>query len=434
MKPRIAVVGVHGHGTTHVRHCSDLHTTGRIHFTAVADPQLAQPGVGGARSEPALPAGLGAESGRAAEPGSPAKPGVGGAAPSPSSPPAPGAAGGGRVTRVEDLPEGTQVFADLASLLASVEVDVVVISTPIHTHVPLAELALRAGADVLLEKPPAASLGEFQRLLEVVEETGRACQVGFQVHGSIAARTMKQWVADGRLGEVRGIGTVGTWIRKQEYWQRARWAGRRELDGVAVVDGAVTNAFAHSSATALLVDGSGTAEQVTSVETELYRANPIESDDTSTVRIRTTRGTTIVAALTLAAEPPGGDPRIIVHGSRGRAVLTYSSDRLDLTVDGITTTSTPSERDDLLLNLIEHREDPTVELLAPLEQLGGFTKVLEAVRLAKPPQLIDPAYITWQGEGQQRHPSVTDVNKWAEQAAENLALFSELNAPWATSQ
>ncbi|GAB3816454.1 Gfo/Idh/MocA family protein [Kribbella italica] len=389
VKPRVAVVGVHGHGTSHVRHCIDLHSTGRIHFAAVADPQLAPP----------------------------AKPGVG---------------HGGRVTRVEELPEGTQVFADLESLLAGAEVDVVVISTPIHTHAPLAELALRAGADVLLEKPPAASLEEFGRLQRLVEETGRSCQVGFQVHGSKAARTMKQWVADGRLGEVRGIGTVGTWIRTQEYWQRARWSGRRELDGVAVVDGAVTNAFAHSSATALLVDGSGAADQVSSVETELYRANPIESDDTSTVRIRTTRGTTIVAALTLAAEPPGGDPRIIVHGSRGRAVLTYSSDRLDLTVDGITTTSTPSERDDLLLNLIEHRADPTVELLAPLEQLGGFTKVLEAVRLADPPREIDPAYVTWQGEGSQRHPVVTDVSKWAEQAAENLALFSELHTPWAS--
>ncbi|MGC4937674.1 Gfo/Idh/MocA family protein [Kribbella sp. DT2] len=371
--PRIALVGVHGHGASHVRNVARLETAGRVRLVAVADPR----------------------------------------------PP-------------DELAPEVAVFGDLSALLAATEVDVVMISTPIHTHVPLAELALRAGADVLLEKPPAASLEEFGRLQRLVEETGRNCQVGFQVHGSKAARTMKQWVADGRLGDVRGIGTVGTWIRTQEYWQRARWAGRRELDGVAVVDGAVTNAFAHSSATALLVDGSGAADQVTTVETELYRANPIESDDTSTIRIRTTRGTTIVAALTLTAEPPGGDPRIIVHGSRGRAVLTYSSDRLDLTVDGVTTTSTPSERDDLLLNLIEHREDPGIELLAPLEQLGGFTKVLEAVRLSEPPREIDQAYVTWQGEGLQRHPVVTDVSKWAEQAAENLALFSELNAPWAS--
>ncbi|MEV6285379.1 Gfo/Idh/MocA family oxidoreductase [Kribbella sp. NPDC051770] len=370
--PRIALVGVHGHGTAHVRNVARLETAGRVRLVAVADPR----------------------------------------------PP-------------DELAPGVAVFGDLESLLAATPVDVVVICTPIHTHVPLAELALRAGADVLLEKPPAASLAEFERLVRVVNETGRVCQVGFQVHGSRAARAMREWVADGRLGEIRGIGTVGAWIRKQEYWQRARWAGRRELDGVAVVDGAVTNAFAHASATALLVDGSGAAEQVAAVETELYRANPIESDDTSSVRIRTARGTTIVAALTLAAEPPGAEPRIIVHGSRGRAVLTYPSDRLDLTVDGVTT-GTTYERDDLLLNLIEHREDPTVELLAPLDQLGGFTKVLEAVRLAEPPRAIDPAYVTWYGEGLQRHPGVAEVGKWAELAAENLKLFSELGAPWAS--
>ena len=75
------------------------------------------------------------------------------------------------------------MYPDLGELLAAVEVDVVIISTPIQTHVPLAELALRAGADVLLEKPPAASLAEFEHLLSVIDETGRSCQVGFQVAG-----------------------------------------------------------------------------------------------------------------------------------------------------------------------------------------------------------------------------------------------------------
>ncbi|TDO43186.1 putative dehydrogenase [Kribbella sp. VKM Ac-2527] len=326
-------------------------------------------------------------------------------------------------------PVGTATFPDLASLLAATEVDVVVISTPIQTHVPLAELALRAGADVLLEKPPTASLAEFEHLLAVVDETGRACQVGFQVHGSAAARGLADLVADGKLGEVRGIGAVGTWIRTQEYWQRARWAGRRMLDGVAVVDGAVTNAFAHASATALLIDGSGPADQIVSVETELYRANPIEADDTSTVRIRTARGTTILSALTLCAEEPGIEPTIIVHGSDGRAVLRYPSDRLEVTIDG-RTTSTQYGREDLLGNLLAHRADPGVPLFAPLAELGGFTRVLEAVRTSPPPTEIEAEFISWQAEGSQRHPVVLDVGKWVGQAAETLSLFSELGAPW----
>jgi predicted dehydrogenase len=331
------------------------------------------------------------------------------------------------------LPAGTVAHPDLSDLLANHAVDVVVICTPIHTHVPLAESALRAGADVLLEKPPAPSLAEFEQLCRVVEETGRSVQVGFQVHGSAAARTLAEWVRTGRLGEVRGIGAVGTWIRTEEYWTRARWAGRRELEGIPVVDGAVTNPFAHATATALLIDGSGAADQVVSVETELYRANPIEADDTSTVRLRTTRGTTILSALTLCAEEPGLEPAIIVHGSEGRAVLHYPSDRLELTIDGATT-ETQYERDDLLLNLLAHRADPSVPLSAPLVETGGFTKVLEAVRTAPPPRQIDPALVSWQGEGPQRHPVVLEVGKWVGQAAESLTLFSELGAPWANQR
>ncbi|WP_241994827.1 Gfo/Idh/MocA family protein [Kribbella sp. VKM Ac-2568] len=371
--PRVAVAGVHGHGASHVRHVARLAAAGRVRFVAVADPRPPTDGL---------------------------------------------------------LPEGVENFPDLGALLAAREVDVVVISTPIQTHVPLAELALRAGADVLLEKPPTASLAEFEQLSAVIAETGGSCQVGFQVAGSHAARTLASMVADGQFGELRGIGAVGAWVRTAEYWQRARWAGRRSLDGVAVVDGVVTNPFAHSTAAALMIDGSARANQVVSVETELFRANPIEADDTSSVRIRTTSGTTVLTALTLCAQVPGAEPMVIVHGSAGRAVLRYPSDRLEITLDGRTTV-TQYGRDDLLENLLDHRADPATPLLSPLAATGGFTRLVEAVRIADPPAEIPAGLVRWQGEGPERRPVVLEVEKWVTRAAEELALFSELGAPWA---
>jgi predicted dehydrogenase len=360
--PRVAVVGVHGHGASHVRQATRLAAAGRCEFVAVADP----------------------------------KP-------------------------LEAALDGVAGYPDLADLLAAHDVDVVVICTPIHTHVPLAELALRAGADVLLEKPPAPSLAEFEQLSAVVAETGRSCQVGFQSHGSGAVLGLAAMVAEGTLGEIRGIGATGSWVRTQAYWQRAPWAGRRMLDGVPVVDGAVTNPFAHSVAAALLVDGSARADQVEKVETELFHANPIEADDTSTVRIRTTRGTTIVAAFTLCAAETS-PPLVTVYGSEGHAVLRYTTDEL---VIGSKTTQ--YGRDELLENLLDHRLDG-VPLLAPLEATGGFTRVLDAVRAAPPPREIPAG---WEGSGDGRHPVVPGVEKWIEQAAERQLLFSELGVPWA---
>ncbi|MEI8407628.1 MULTISPECIES: Gfo/Idh/MocA family protein [unclassified Kribbella] len=371
--PRVAVAGVHGHGASHVRNVARLAEAGRARLVAVADPRPA-----------------------------------------------------------EDLPADVQVYGGLDELLAATEVDVVIISTPIQTHLPLAELAMRAGADVLLEKPPTASLAEFEQLSAVVEETGRACQVGFQAQASTATLKLARMVADGRFGELRGISAVGKWVRKAQYFQRARWAGRRTLDGVAVVDGAVTNPLAHSTAAALLLDGSPGADDVRSVQAELFRANPIESDDTSTVRIVTGRGTTILIAVTLCASEHL-EPSVIVHGSEGRAVLRYASDTLEIH-EGSCTTVTKSERYDLLENLLAHRADPAVPLYCPLSATGGFTKVVEAVRVAAAPAEIPSELVRWEGEGLERHPIVIDVEKWIDRASDELALFSELGAPWTNQQ
>ena len=365
--PRVAVAGVHGHGASHVRNVVRLAAEGRAELVGVADPL---PG-------PDLPA---------------------------------------------------PAFGSLEELLAATEVDVVIISTPIQTHVPLAELAMRAGADVLLEKPPTASLAEFEQLSAVVAATGRACQVGFQAQASQATLRLAAMISKGRFGEIRGISATGKWLRKARYFQRARWAGRRTLDGVAVVDGAVTNPLAHSTAAALLLDGSPGVDDVRSVETELFRANPIESDDTSTVRIVTARGTTILIAVTLCATEHL-EPAVIVHGSEGRAVLRYASDTLEIH-EGSCMTQTKRERADLLENLLAHRVDPGVPLYVPLEATGGFTRVVEAVRTANDPAEIPAGLVRWEGEGLERHPVVLDVEQWIDRASDELALFSEIGAPW----
>lgn len=302
----------------------------------------------------------------------------------------------------------------------------VVISTPIHTHVALAEIALRAGADVLLEKPPAPSLAEFERLEAIVAETGRSCQVGFQTLGSGAVDALRGAIVAGDLGELRGIGGTGSWLRRGSYWRRSPWAGRRTLDGANVMDGAVTNPFAHAVATALALDGSTRAREVAGVEAELFHANDIEADDTSVVRIETVRGTRITIAVTLCA-PVSSDPVLIVHGTEARAELSYARDLLRIGPGA----AGEHKRLDLLENLLAHRADPAVPLVAGLERTGGFMRVLEAIRTAPDPAAIDPALVQWRTDAKGEYPVVTDVEHWIGRAADELATFGELGAPWA---
>ena len=166
------------------------------------------------------------------------------------------------------------------------------------------------------------------------------------------------------------------------------------------MDGVLSNPFAHAVATALRIDGSTRVEDVLTVETDLFRANNISSDDTSTVRVTTRRGTTLLFAATLCS-PVVDTPEVIVGGTSATATLRYTSDEI-----GVTDPAgelLPSEltgsygRDNLLANLIEHRGNPAVPLIADVRETGAFTAVLEALRLAPEPAAIPQSLLRMAG-------------------------------------
>jgi predicted dehydrogenase len=198
---------------------------------------------------------------------------------------------------------------------------------------------------------------------------------------------------------------------------------------VAVVDGALTNPFAHATATALALAEGTAAEPLREVHVELFRANPIESDDTSCLRLVTARGTTITVAVTLCAEQ-AAEPYLIVHGTRGRIVLEYRTGRVRLEADGRVET-TGHAATDLLENLVAHVRAPAVPLLVPLAATRSFMRVVEAVRLAPEPVEIPPEHRRMDTSGPHPRLVVPGIDTAVARSAEELALLSELDLPWA---
>ncbi|TDD49837.1 dehydrogenase [Nonomuraea terrae] len=316
--------------------------------------------------------------------------------------------------------------SDLGELVEKTGAEITIVCTPIHTHADLAVTALRAGSHVLLEKPPAATPEAHRRIAEAAARTGRACQVGFQSLGSAAVPALRELIANGTLGKVRGIGGAGAWVRPAAYFTRSPWAGRRRLDDVDVVDGALTNPFAHAVATALaLADG-----PIARIETELYHAFPIESDDTSCVRIRLADGLVITIAVTLCAKERH-EPYLVVHGERGTATLVYTEDRLTVELADGSRTTTVYERTDLLENLADHVRTGA-DLLVPLPATETFTQVLDAVRLAPEPVPIPERHqvVERDAAGEVVGRLLPGVAELTARSARELTLYSELGAPW----
>ncbi|TVU62471.1 oxidoreductase [Paenarthrobacter nitroguajacolicus] len=375
---RIALVGVHGFGTHHLRNLERLSAQGMVELVAVADP----------------------------------------------NPPAPGA-----------LPETTAVHGNLDQLLAgSHRPDVIIVATPIQTHAPLALSVLASEADLYLEKPPVASMQDFLRLQEAASAAGRSVQIGFQSLGSHALAALEN-LANGEatdelpsIGMLKGISATGRWVRDRAYYKRSRWAGKRSLDGVDVVDGVATNPLAHAIATALRLAGARHVADLASVETDLYRANDIEADDTSVIRMRTVDGLPITCALTLCAGE-SVEPYVTLHGTEGTAVFHYTEDRVTVRTEAGEATHTFG-RDDLTENLLRHLSEGT-PLLSPLDHSGAFMRVLEAIRTAESPALIPSECVEWVGTGDQAHAVIPNIEDILERATRAHVTFSELGLPWA---
>ncbi|SDS12890.1 Gfo/Idh/MocA family protein [Actinoplanes derwentensis] len=312
--------------------------------------------------------------------------------------------------------DGVPFFTDHGDLLATAWPDVVVVCTPPHTHLALALDVFAAGADLLLEKPPVMSLAEHERLAAAVTAGNRVLQIGFQALGSAA---LAELCVAAPAGD---IGVSGAWWRPDSYYRRVPWAGRRSVDGRPVFDGALVNPFAHALMQALAVADSGLPFTTAKIELERYRSRDIETDDSTFLRLTAIDGRRITIAVTLAS-------RVFIPGEIhvGDAVLEYPTDRLRLPGES-DFTHVPG-RAGLLENLIDHRDDPEVPLLAPLKRTAGFTAVAEAIVTAPEPVTIPDAF-------REPHPDgggsvVTGIDQVIRDVADSGRLPSELGVPWA---
>jgi predicted dehydrogenase len=202
--------------------------------------------------------------------------------------------------------KGVRVFATVDELLESMpgKCDVIFIPTPIHTHSSLTKTALEDGFDVFMEKPPTATIQDYDDLAAFVDKRGKKVAVCFQYLYTNIMQQMKERISSGKFGKVKRIRSIGAWERLDSYFERSGWAGKLKVNDQWVLDGTINNPLAHVLCNNLYLasmDRWKLAEPQT-VQAELYHAHNIESEDISSVRVITTEGVEIVYQATLCAE------------------------------------------------------------------------------------------------------------------------------------
>ncbi|MBQ6830644.1 MAG: Gfo/Idh/MocA family oxidoreductase [Clostridia bacterium] len=95
-----------------------------------------------------------------------------------------------------------KAVVDYKEVLADPEIEAVSVCTPNNVHASIAMDALRAGKNVLCEKPAARTYAEALEMQKVQHETGKILNIGVVNRFNNAVNLIKDYIDSGKLGEV----------------------------------------------------------------------------------------------------------------------------------------------------------------------------------------------------------------------------------------
>jgi 2-desacetyl-2-hydroxyethyl bacteriochlorophyllide A dehydrogenase len=137
---------------------------------------------------------------------------------------------------------GARATSDTRELLASPEVDAVLVSTPHHLHAPLAVQAAEAGKHVVVEKPMATSVADCDRMIAAARAAGVTLSVCYCHRYDPRVQRARQLLDAGAIGQIQGVRIVLGQFRAPDYWKRgltgratSDWRARRETAGGGVL-------------------------------------------------------------------------------------------------------------------------------------------------------------------------------------------------------
>ncbi|ALX66170.1 Gfo/Idh/MocA family protein [Microbacterium sp. XT11] len=188
---------------------------------------------------------------------------------------------------------GATAFDALDTLLTNEAPDVVILATPPGLHHDQTVTALRAGAHVVVEKPPAMSVAELDHMTQVAVAVGRRLAVVFQGRSGSAAAHIRSLLAAGEFGRPLAAVCETLWYRDADYYA-VPWRGKWATEGGGTTLGHGIHQL--DLLTYLLGDWQ-------SVQARLWRTDrDIETEDVSTSTIRFANGA-IAQAITSAVSP-----------------------------------------------------------------------------------------------------------------------------------
>jgi predicted dehydrogenase len=127
------------------------------------------------------------------------------------------------------------IYTDHIKMLREQKADIAAVCTPNYLHRAMSIDAMRAGADVLCEKPAAINSDELDSMISIRNATGKKLIIAHQKRFTSEAKYLKSIITRGVLGEVYNVNSQ--WVRCQGIPGMGGWfTNKAKSGGGALID------------------------------------------------------------------------------------------------------------------------------------------------------------------------------------------------------
>jgi len=203
---------------------------------------------------------------------------------------------------------GAAAYANLTSLLADTNADVIILTTPSGLHAEQTVEIAATGRHVMTEKPMATRWHDGLRMVKACDEASVRLFVVKQNRRNNTLQLLKRAVTQGRFGRIYMVNINVFWTRPQEYYDSALWRGTWEFDG-----GAFMNQASHY--VDLLDWIVGPIESIQAYTATLARN--IEVEDTGVISVKWRSGALGSMNVTMLTYPKNLEGSITILGENG---------------------------------------------------------------------------------------------------------------------
>ncbi len=155
---------------------------------------------------------------------------------------------------------GANAYTNIDEMLKFEKLDCVSICTPNGYHYENARKVLKAGINVIVEKPLTLSYQEGKKLMSLAKKKGKNVFLIHQNRFNPTIQCVKQALDAGAFGKIYMMTSNIFWYRDDDYYKNPAWHGSKKIDGGAFITQAshytdIMNWFADSELNSIYAMG-----------------------------------------------------------------------------------------------------------------------------------------------------------------------------------